>query len=298
MIAEDAAWFITGCSKGFGRAIAEQVLAAGYRVAATARRREDVADLVGRYLDRVLALELDVTDQEQIDAAVMAAVERFGAIDVLVNNAGYIYLGAIEEGDDADVRALFDTNLFAPIALIKAVLPAMRARKRGHIVNISSIGGLITFPGSGYYNIVKAGVEALSDVLAREIGPLGIGVTVVAPGAFRTNFRGPGSLQCAVAQIDDYADTAGAVRTKTREGHGVQAGDPDLGAKAIIAAVEADQPPVHLLIGGDALDLFRGKLDAMRAETDAWEVLTRSTDFAEGPPRSSRDGPVCAQRAK
>ncbi len=279
MIAQDAVWFITGCSKGFGRSLAEQALGAGYRVVATARRTEDLGDLASRYPERVLTLALDVTSTAQIDTAVAAATEHFGSIDVLVNNAGYIYLGAIEEGEDQDVRALFETNLFAPVALIKAVLPSMRARRKGHIVNISSIGGLITFPGSGYYNMVKAGVEALSDVLAKEVGPLGIDVTVVAPGAFRTNFRGPGSVMMADTQIEDYSDTAGKVRTATLTGHGKQAGDPDLGAKAIIAAVEAEKPPVHLLIGGDALDLFRGKLDALRQETDAWEALTRSTDF-------------------
>tara|TARA_R110000782_G_C14819243_1_gene413926 strand:- start:28926 stop:29774 length:849 start_codon:yes stop_codon:yes gene_type:complete len=279
MIAADAVWFITGCSKGFGRSLAEQALSAGYRVVATARRAEDVEDLASRYPDRVLTLALDVTNAVQIDAAVASATERFGAIDVLVNNAGYIYLGAIEEGEEEDVRALFETNLFAPVALIKAVLPTMRARRKGHIVNISSIGGLITFPGSGYYNMVKAGVEALSDVLAKEVGPLGINVTVVAPGAFRTDFRGPSSVRMAATQMEDYAETAGKVRTATATGHGKQAGDPDLGAKAIIAAVKAEKPPVHLLIGGDALDLFRNKLDSMREETDAWEVLTRNTDF-------------------
>ncbi|WP_235399227.1 oxidoreductase [Sphingomonas sp. SRS2] len=259
--------------------MAEQVLRAGYRVVATARRQADVDDLAAQHPDRVLPLRLDITDPTQIVAAVGAAEARFGAIDVLVNNAGYIYLGAVEEGDEQDVRTLFETNLFGPISLIKAVLPAMRARKSGHIVNISSIGGLITFPGSGYYNMVKSGVEALSDVLAKEVGPLGIHVTVVAPGAFRTSFRAPGSLQLAPVEIEDYAETAGAVRTRIQNGHGAQAGDPDRGAKAIIAAVEANEPPVHLLIGGDALDLFREKLDAMKAETDAWETLTRSTDF-------------------
>ena len=281
MIARHAVWFITGCSKGFGRSLAEQALGAGYRVVATARSLEDVDDLASRYPERILTLALDVTNAAQIDAAVASAIEHFGAIDVLVNNAGYIYLGAIEEGEDEDVRALFETNLFAPLALIKAVLPAMRKRRKGHIVNISSIGGLITFPGSGYYNMVKAGVEALSDVLAKEVGPLGIDVTVVAPGAFRTNFRGPGSVRMADTQIEAYADTAGKVRINTVTGHGKQVGDPDRGARAIITAVEAEKPPVHLLIGGDALDLFRGKLASMREETDAWEALTRSTDFDE-----------------
>ena len=179
------------------------------RVAVTARRNADIADLVADHADAALAIELDVTDRAQIKAAVAAAEKRFGSIDVLVNNAGYGYLAAIEEGEDSDVRALFETNLFAPMNLIKAVLPGMRSRGRGHIVNISSIGGLVTYPGVGYYNIVKAGEEALSDALAKEVGPLGIGVMVVAPGAFRTDFRGPESLQQSATRIDDYAETAG-----------------------------------------------------------------------------------------
>ena len=281
MITQDAVWFITGCSKGFGRALAEQVLAAGYRVVATARRQEDVADLQADRSDSVLTVALDVTDPAQVSVAISAATQRFGAIDVLVNSAGYIYLGAIEEGEDEEVSAMFETNLFAPISLIKAVLPGMRARRKGHIVNISSVGGLVTFAGAGYYNIAKAGVEFLSDALAKEVEPLGIHVTVVAPGSFRTNFRGPGSLRVTRTEIEDYADTAGKVRANTQGGHGKQVGDPDLGAKAIIAAVEADRPPVHLLIGGDALDLFRSRLDAIRGELDAWEAVTRSTDFKE-----------------
>ena len=189
MITKNAVWFITGCSKGLGRALAEEALARGYRVVTTARRISDLAGLGEATPNALLALELDVTRSEQIDAALAAARARFGQIDVLVNNAGYGYLGAIEEGDEREVSALFDTNLFAPVALIKRVLPEMRARKAGHIVNISSIGGLVAYPGVGYYNMVKAGVEMLSDALAKEVAPLGIGVTVVAPGAFRTDFR-------------------------------------------------------------------------------------------------------------
>ena len=283
MITKNAVWFITGCSKGLGRALAEQALAAGHRVVATARRREDIADLAAGG-DAALAVALDVTDPAQIDAAVAAAAARFGGIDVLVNNAGYGYLGAIEEGDEADVRALFETDLFAPVALIKAVLPGMRARRRGHIVNVSSIGGLVTYAGVGYYNMAKAGVEALSDALAKEVAPLGIGVTVVAPGAFRTDFRGPGSIKQSATRIDDYAGTAGKGRAGTLAGHRKQGGDPARGGRAIIAAVEAERPPVHLLIGGDALDQLRAKLDDMRRETDAWEDVTRGTDLQAGDP--------------
>lgn len=279
MIAKNAVWLVTGCSKGLGRAIAQEALKAGYRVVVTARRVEDVADIVQEHEDAALALPLDVTRSDQLAAAVKAAEERFGTVDVLVNNAGYGYLGAIEEGEDADVRALFETDLFAPVNLIKAVLPGMRSRRHGHIVNISSIGGLVTYPGVGWYHMVKFGVEAMSDTLAKEVGPLGIGVTVVAPGAFRTNFRGPESIKQSAIVIDDYADTAGKSRAGTQAGHGKQQGDPVLGARAIITAVEAEKPPVHLLIGGDALDQLRTKLDEMRRETDAWEAVTRGTDI-------------------
>ena len=282
MITKDAVWLITGCSRGLGRALAEQVLAAGYRAVVTARQGADVADLVAAHGGAAIAVALDVTDPGRIGAAVAAAEARFGAVDVLVNNAGYGYLAAIEEGADADVRALFETDLFGPLNLVKAVLPGMRARRRGHIVNISSIGGLVTYPGVGYYHMVKFGIEAMSDTLAKEVAPLGIGVTVVAPGAFRTDFRGPASIRQSATRIDDYADTAGRSRLGTQAGHGKQAGDPARGACAIIAAVEAARPPVHLPIGGDALDQLRARLDEMRRETDAWETVTRGTDFRAG----------------
>ena len=282
MITKDAVWLITGCSKGLGRALAREVLAAGYRAVVTARRIGDIADLAAEHGEAALAIALDVTDREQIAAAVAAAERRFGGVDVLVNNAGYGYLAAIEEGDETEVRALFEADLFGPVALIKAVLPGMRARRRGHIVNVSSIGGLVTYPGVGYCHMVKFGVEALSDALAKEVGPLGIGVTAVAPGAFRTAFRGPACIKHSATRIDDYADTAGKSRAGTQAGHGKQRGDPARGARAIIGAVEAEQPPVHLLIGGDALDQFRAKLDDMRHETDTWEDVTRGTDFEAG----------------
>jgi len=271
MITKDAVWFITGCSKGLGRALAAQALAAGYRVVVTARRTADIADLVAAHGDAALGVELDVTDPAQIDRAVTAAEDRFGSIDLLVNNAGYGYLAAIEEGEDADIRALFETDLFGPLNLVKAVLPGMRARRRGHIVNIGSIGGFVTYPGVGYYHMVKFAVEAMSETLAKEAAPLGIGVTVVAPGTFRTDFRGPASIKQSATRIDDYADTAGKSREGTQAGHGKQVGDPVRGARAIIRAVEAESSPVHLLIGGDALDQLRGKLDGLRRETDAWE---------------------------
>ena len=284
MIRKDAVWLITGCSKGLGRALAEQVIAAGYRVVATARREADVAEFAAAHPDAALAVALDVTNKAQITAAVAAAEKRFGAVDVLVNNAGYGYLAAIEEGEDEEVRALFETDLFGPLNLVKSVLPGMRARRRGHIVNISSVGGLLTYPGVGYYHMVKFGLEAMSDTLAKEVAPLGIGVTAVAPGAFRTEFRGPESIKQSAAVIDDYAVTAGRARANTQAGHRKQAGDPVRGARAIIAALEAERPPVHLLIGGDALDQWRVRLDTWRQEIDAWEAVTRGTDLASAGP--------------
>lgn len=279
MIDRNAVWLITGCSRGLGRALAETVLRNGYRAVITARRKADVADIVERYADTALALELDVTQKNHMDATIAIATSQFGSVDVLVNNAGYGYLAAIEEGDDEDVRALFETDLFGPLNLIKAVLPGMRARRKGHIVNITSIGGLLTYPAVGYYHMVKFGLEALSDTLAKEVAPFQIGVTAVAPGAFRTDFRGPDSMKQSATIIDDYAETVGKVRAGTLAGHRKQIGDPVLGARAILEAVEAANPPVHLIIGGDALDQFRAKLESYRRETDAWENVTRSTDL-------------------
>lgn len=281
MIAKDAVWLITGCSKGLGQALAEQALISGYRVVVTARRRSDVNDIVRAHGDAALAVELDVTKPDQIKATVSAAEDRFGRVDVLVNNAGYGYFAAIEEGEDAEVRAMFETDVFGPVNLVKAVLPGMRARRSGHIVNISSIGGFVTFPSVGYYHMAKFAVEGMSDTLSKELAPFGIGATVVAPGAFRTDFRGP-SGKGSATRIGDYAETAGRARDKVFAGHGTQQGDPVLGARAIIAAVEATSPPVHLIIGGDALDQARQKVADLQREWDAWEGVTRSTDFTAG----------------
>ena len=278
MIEKDAVWLITGCSKGLGHALARQALASGYRVVATARRISELDDLVETHPDAALAVALDVTDPGQIKTAIADAEERFGRVDVLVNNAGYGYFAAIEEGEDADVRAMFETDVFGPVNLIKAALPGMRARRQGHIVNISSVGGYVTFPAVGYYHMAKFALEGLSDTLAKELAPFGIGCTVVAPGAFRTDFRGPSGKQSAI-RIDDYADTAGLARDKVLAGHGTQRGDPMRGAQAIITAVEAPRPPVHLIIGGDGLDQVRQKIIELQHDFDAWEELTRSTDF-------------------
>jgi NAD(P)-dependent dehydrogenase (short-subunit alcohol dehydrogenase family) len=278
MLKENTVWLITGCSKGLGRALAEQALKSGYRVVATARDASTLEDMVHEHGDAVAVVQLDVTRLEQVAAAMTAAEDRFGSVDVLVNNAGYGYLGAIEEGEDAHIRALFETNVYGTWNMIKAALPGMRARRSGHIVNISSVGGLTTYPGVGFYHMTKFAVEALSETLAKEIGSIGIGVTVVEPGAFRTDFRGESMKQSKV-RLADYAATAGKTRDNILAAHGQQQGDPVRGSQAIIAALKSDQPPLHLVIGGDALDLIRAKLTDLRHDLDAWESLTRSTNY-------------------
>jgi NAD(P)-dependent dehydrogenase (short-subunit alcohol dehydrogenase family) len=271
-------WLITGCSTGLGRALAEAVIAAGHNAVVTARDVAKVADLTVGMTERVLALPLDVTDPAQVTDAVSRAQEKFGGVDVLVNNAGYGYRAAAEEGDDADIRKLFETQFFGAVAMIKAVLPMMRSRRSGAIVNISTIGVQIMPAGSGYYAASKAALEAMSGALYAELKPLGISVTVVEPGAFRTDFAGRSLTQSSTV-IDDYADTAGKRRKEHDTVHGTQPGDPGKAAKAIIAAVESDEPPAFLLLGNDALSTYR-RLAAARLETiKAWEHLTTSTDI-------------------
>lgn len=271
-------WFITGCSTGLGRALAEAVLGAGHSAVVTARDAAKLADLGERHPGRALALPLDVTDPDQVSGAVAQAEERFGGVDVLVNNAGYGYRAAVEEGDDADVRTLFETHVFGPVALIKAALPAMRARRSGAIVNISSIGVQIMPAGSGYYAAAKAALEGLSGALHKELAPLGISVTVVEPGGFRTDFAGR-SLTQSTTVIEDYAETAGLRRKEHDRAHGTQPGDPARAAHAILTAVEADEPPAFLLLGSDALATYRQLADARLDTIRAWEQLTTSTDI-------------------
>ena len=280
MISKDAVWLVTGCSKGLGRAIADEALRAGYRVVATARDPSTLAGFRTGAEDRALVLALDVTKPDEVAMVVREAERRFGSLDVLVNNAGYGYVGAIEEGDEDGVRTMFETDVWGLWSITKAVLPGMRRRGRGHVVNISSVGGMVTYPAVGFYHMAKFAVEAFSDTLAQELAPFGIGVTVVAPGAFRTDFRG-GSMQQSPIRLLEYADTAGKARDRVLAGHGTQENDPVLGAQAIIIAVEADTPPVHLIIGGDALDQVRARLVRLNQELDAWEDVTRSTKFKE-----------------
>lgn len=274
-------WLITGCSTGLGRSLAEAVLDRGDNAIVTARDATRVADVAKAYPDTALALSLDVTDHGQVAEAVRQAQARFGAIDVLVNNAGYGYRAAVEEGDDADVQRLFATNFFGTVAMIKAVLPGMRARRHGAIVNVSSIGARIRPPGSGYYAAAKSAVEGMSGSLRTELRPLGIAVMVVEPGAFRTDFAGRSLTQSAEA-IADYAETAGRRRKEHDTTHGTQPGDPAKAAAAIITAVTADAPPALLLLGTDALSHVGDVLDAERAELEAWRAVSAGTDFTDG----------------
>lgn len=273
-----ATWFITGCSTGFGRLLAEAALDAGHNVVATARDPKTLEDLVASYADQALALRLDVTDRAQAAAAVAEAEARFGAIDVLVNNAGYGYRSAIEEGEDDAVERLFATHVFGPLALIKAVLPGMRARRSGTIMNISSIAARMAPAGSGYYAGVKAALEAITASLRKELAPLGIRAFVVEPGGFRTDFAGRSLTQSEVP-IGDYAETAGLRRIEHDTAHGRQPGDPTKAAKVMLDIVDTAELPFVLVLGSDALGAFRASLEALQADADAWASISASTDF-------------------
>jgi NAD(P)-dependent dehydrogenase (short-subunit alcohol dehydrogenase family) len=278
---EKPVWFITGCSTGFGRELAKILLERGYRVVATARDPNKIADLVEGHGAYALAVALDVEKQPQIEAAVGAAERKFGRIDVLVNNAGYGYLAAVEEGDDADIRAVFETNVFGLAALIRAVLPIMRAQKSGAIVNISSMGGFIGFPGSGYYAATKFAVEGLSESLSKEVAPFGIKVVIVEPGPFRTDWAGR-SLKTPRRPIDAYEETAVARRRQTQAYSGSQPGDPVRAVEAIIATVEQANPPLRLPLGNFAYDAMGAELEAVRKEYAAVEAVARGADYPKG----------------
>lgn len=274
-----ATWLITGCSTGLGRALAQAVLARGHNAVVTARDVSTVQDIADAHPGTALALPLDVTDSAQISAAVQQSRERFGGIDVLVNNAGYGYRAAVEEADDADVRRLFDTNVFGAVDMIKAVLPDMRAKRSGTILNISSIGARIKPAGSGYYSATKAALEGLSGSLRKELQPLGINVTVIEPGAFRTDFAGRSLTQSATA-IADYAETAGKRRKENDTIHGTQPGDPAKAAEAIVTIAESPNPPSLAVLGKDAVEAFAAVAEAERAELEQWRDLSLSTDLA------------------
>jgi NAD(P)-dependent dehydrogenase (short-subunit alcohol dehydrogenase family) len=277
---DNPVWLITGCSTGFGRELAKLVLERGWRAVVTARDPSKLADLAEGHKDRALVLQLDVTDRKQIVDVVAQSQKHFGRIDALVNNAGYGYLAAIEEGEDDAVRAMFETNVFGLVDMTKAVLPIMRAQKSGIIVNISSIGGITSFAATGYYHGTKYAVEGISESLALEVKPLGIDVLVVEPGPFRTNWAGP-SIKQSATRIDAYEETAGERRKQTAARSGNQAGDPVRAAQAIIDAALSDNPPLRLLLGKTALELARKKVASLTHDFDAWEKTTIGADFPE-----------------
>ena len=271
-------WFITGCSTGFGHALAALVLARGWRAVVTARDPSRVTELARSAGADCLALALDVTNSTQIAAAVKAAQARFGRIDVLVNNAGYGYQASVEEGEEGQIRALFDTDVFGLFAMTQAVLPGMRANRSGHVLNISSVAGLIGLPGSGYYAAAKHAVEGWSDALAAEVKPLGIQVTCIEPGPFRTDFAGR-SLRQTPSRIADYADTAGARLKATLLGSGSQTGDPVRAAAAMVRITETADPPRHLVLGAFGVEIVTNKLKATLAEIESWREVGVATDF-------------------
>jgi NAD(P)-dependent dehydrogenase (short-subunit alcohol dehydrogenase family) len=273
-------WFITGCSAGFGAALASAALGAGDNVVATARRADTLTALVDTAPGRALALSLDVTDQRQIDAAVSASVERFGAIDVLVNNAGLASVGAVEELEDPALRQLMDVMFFAPVDLAQAVLPGMRQRRRGAIVQMSSMGGQVSMPGFGAYCAAKFALEGLSDALAAEVAPHGISVVIVEPGAFATSF-GASRSQLS-PDSGNYEDTVGPQRRAVATMDGSQPGDPVKAAAAILQALDAPSRPLRLALGADAVEHIGATLDARRAELDEWAPLSRSTSRSSG----------------
>ncbi len=270
-------WLITGCSTGIGREIALAALAAGHQVAATARRPETIADIAAAN-ERAIALTLDVTDQQQIAAAVKMTTDAYGGIDVLVNNAGYGYMSAVEEGEDHEVRRLFDTNYFGVVDTLKAVLPIMREQRSGHVINISSMTGLVANPPNAYYSSTKFALEALSEALAKEVNPLGIRVTAIEPGAFRTDW-GSRSMRETATPIEDYADNVGARKELIKAFADHLPGDPRKVAEAVVMVAALSDPPLRLLLGQDVLQATREKLRDMNASIDQWESVTVDVNF-------------------
>jgi NAD(P)-dependent dehydrogenase (short-subunit alcohol dehydrogenase family) len=273
-------WFITGCSTGFGHALAKELLENGYRVAVTARNVEQIKDMVSEYSETAIALTLDVTNHNQIKAAVDATIAHFGQIDVLVNNAGIGYFAAVEESEEEEVRKMFEINVFGLASMTQAVLPQMRKQRSGHILNIASIGGLRAFPGIGFYNATKFAVDGLSESLSKELAPLGMKVTIIAPSGFRTDWAGRSAKNSSI-QIEDYATTAGKNMGDIRGYSGNQPGDPVKAAKAMILVTETENPPLRLLLGKNALKGGRIKLDELKQDFDAWADVTEGADFPE-----------------
>jgi NAD(P)-dependent dehydrogenase (short-subunit alcohol dehydrogenase family) len=274
-------WFITGCSTGFGRELAKEVLASGYRAAVAARNTDDIKDITEAYPDTAISIKLDVTKADDITAAVTHVQEKFGQIDVLVNNAGIGYFGAIEESEEDEVRRMFEINFFGLANVTKAVLPILRKQRSGHILNVASIGGLVGFPAVGYYNATKFAVDGFSESLSKEVAPLGIKVTVIAPSGFRTDWAGRSANNSKIV-IDDYKETAEVNKNNIRGYSGNQPGDPVRAAKAMIKAVESENPPLRLLLGEAALKGARNKLEVLKKDFDTWEETTVGADFPKG----------------
>ncbi|MBL1201267.1 MAG: oxidoreductase [Nostoc sp. ZfuVER08] len=282
---ETKVWLITGTSKGLGRALAETVLEQGDTVVLTARNPELIQDLAASFPENTLAVQLDVTKPEEIQAAVKQAIAKFGRIDVLVNNAGYGILGAIEEVSNAEVRRQFETNFFGVLEVLRTVLPYMRQQGSGHIVNISSVGGFVGYAGTGIYNGTKFALEGISEALAQEVTPLGIKITIVEPGAFRTEFV-TRSLVIADSEIKDYEIAIGEMRQGARDILDNQLefqepGDPKKAALAIIKAVNSENPPLRLALGEDAIYAINAKLESVKTELDAWKEVSVNTAFDE-----------------
>jgi NAD(P)-dependent dehydrogenase (short-subunit alcohol dehydrogenase family) len=268
---------ITGVSSGFGRALAQEALAVGHKVVGTVRSAQASSEFESLSAGSAFGRILDVTDFDAIDGVVSEIEASVGPIDVLVNNAGYGHEGIMEESPLSEMRRQFDVNVFGAVAMMKAVLPFMRTRRRGHILNITSMGGFITMPGIAYYCGSKFALEGISETLAKEVKHLGIAVTAVAPGSFRTDWAGR-SMKRTPRSIPEYDELFDPVRKAREDKSGKQLGDPRKAARAMLAAIEADRPPVHLLLGSDALGLVRGKLTALDDEIREWETVTRSTD--------------------
>lgn len=274
-------WLITGCSSGIGKGIARAVLKSGDQAIVTARNKDKVKDIVDQYPDRALAVTLDVCDQESIQNAVKESYEKFGTIDVLVNNAGYGYRSAVEEGEIEAVQKLYQTNLFGPIELIKAVLPKMREQKSGYILNVTSIAAARSAIGSGYYASSKAALELLTNGLMKELSPLGIKAMVVQPGAFRTRFYDGESLQGTQTAIQDYEAIVGKTRPGNFENKHQQAGDPDKAGEIIVKVVNGDHLPEILTLGKDAVTAVKSTLEAKIAELDQWADISAECDYQE-----------------
>ena len=275
-------WFITGASRGLGVDIAKAALRAGDRVVATGRQRAQVADSLGPDSDRLLTLELDVSDTAQAPGAVAQAVARFGGIDVLVNNAGYGHLGYFEETSDDDIASQFDTNVFGLLAVTRAVLPVMRAARRGHVFNLSSLAGLRGSELGSLYCASKWAVEGFSESIALELAPFGIHVTIIEPGPFRTDFLAPASIRFAAKAIPDYEDRRNAQRATFEQRNGKQPGDPVKLADAMVVLANDPSPPMRFTAGAMAVNMWADKLATMQAELDKWRATGLATDFPAG----------------